>query len=98
MASGTSSSDHVRSITGRTAPDAISPARNRRSSAFGRDVKLVSRWLTAGDSSRPASIRPRGAIQRPSPSPLIWTSVPSPVSARRQAAGDAVPATWRTRW
>ena len=51
-----------------------------------------SRWRTTGDET---SARTTRSIPANRPSPLLSTSVPVGVSARLQAAGEAVPASWK---
>lgn len=74
MASGTSVSEYVLSITGVTLPASMSSFRNCRSSLLGFTVKFTSFWLTNGDNRRALMMRPIGPIQRPSDSPLTHTN------------------------
>src|SRR5918994_3321303 len=95
MASGTSLSEYVLSITGVILPASMSSFRDCRSFLFGFTVKLIIFWLTNGDNARALTMRSTGPIQRPLDSPLINTSVPFGVSARLQSDAERVPANWR---
>src|SRR3712207_5803768 len=76
MASGTSASGYVLSMTGASLPVSMSCLRNCRSSLFGFTVKLTIFWLTNGDNTSALTMRSTGPIQRPFDSPLLSTSVP----------------------
>src|SRR5215210_9555553 len=91
MASGTSASGYVLSMTGASLPVSMSCLRNCRSSLFGFTVKLTIFWLTNGDNTSALTMRSTGPIQRPFDSPLLSTSVPLGVSAPLHSHGGTGP-------
>ena len=55
-------------------------------------MSTFSCWLTNGEET---SARTTRSMPENRPSPLLSTSVPFGVSARLQAEGEAVPASWK---
>ena len=92
MASAASINGYVRSMTGVTLPASISSRRICRSSLLGFAINGRSVWLTNGDKRTALMSRPTGPMMRPGESPLLRTSLPLRLRARRQADGEAVPA------
>jgi hypothetical protein len=87
----------MRSITGVSLPASIRSFRTWRSSRLCLASKGARVWDTNGDNAAALTIRSIGPTHRPDDSPLLRMSLPLGVRARRMAAGERVPASWKTR-
>src|SRR5918994_3205733 len=88
MASGTSLSGYVLSMTGATLPDSMRSLRAIRSSWFSDETNVPSFWPTNRDSTSARSWRSVPPSHRPPVSPPVMTSVPRGVRARRNDVPD----------
>src|SRR5919112_599210 len=91
MASGTSASGYVLSITGVIFPDSVSSLRTRRSSWFSLLTNVPSFCPTNGDSIIARSWRSVPPSHLPPPSPPTMTRFPWEARARLRRANEEFP-------
>ena len=91
MASGTSASGKLRSMTGATEPASMSSLSTSMSRWFSLEMNVVSVWSTNRDRTIARSWRSVPPSHRPPVSPPAMTRVPFAVSARRRRDSGALP-------